>query len=300
MQDLERELYARFGSRVKRNEPLAAHTSFRIGGPADLMLTVESESELCTVLEAARRHRVPVFCLGGGTNVLVSDRGVRGLVLKLGRAFERIEINGSCVKAGGAAMFRVLVEATVEAGLAGLEFAEGIPGTVGGGLLMNAGAFGGEMSAAVAAVRGVNRAGRLMTLSKDEMSFDYRRAALPDQLVITLVEFALNPGDKTVLRARVAELKAKRAARQPTGVPNAGSVFKNPPGLFAARLLEACGLKNLRFGMAAFSERHANFIVNLGGAKAADVRALIETAQAAVRAQTGVQLEPELKLVGEW
>jgi UDP-N-acetylmuramate dehydrogenase len=300
MENLERELRARFGSRLKLNQPLAPHTSFRIGGPADLMLTVESEGELCAALDAAHRHRVPVFCLGGGTNVLVSDRGMRGLVLKLGPAFARIEIDGARIRAGGAAIFRALVLTAVEAGLTGLEFAEGIPGTVGGGLLMNAGAFGSEMSAAVATVRGVSRTGLSKTLRKDQLRFNYRHAALPEELVITAVEFALEPGDKAALRARVAELKAKRAARQPAGAPNAGSVFKNPPGLFAARLLEGCGLKNQRSGMAAFSERHANFIVNLGGAKAADVRTLIEKAQATVRAQTGVQLEPEVKLVGEW
>ncbi len=300
MDALERDLYHRFGSRLERNQPLAPYTSFQIGGPADLMLTVESEDELCDALAAAHRYLTPVFCLGAGTNLLVSDRGVRGLVIRLGRAFALIEIEGTRVYAGGAAKCRALVEASVEAGLAGLEFGEGIPGTVGGGLLMNAGAFGGEMSAAVAAVHGVTREGLSKTLTKDRLQFHYRKAVLPEALFITAVEFLLAPGDKERLRARIAEVRAKRAARQPAGIPNAGSIFKNPPGMFAARLLEACGLKDQRIGKAAFSERHANFIVNLGGAKADDVRALIEAAQTKVHQQTGVHLEPEIKLIGEW
>jgi UDP-N-acetylmuramate dehydrogenase len=300
MESLARELRERFDSRLKSNELLAPYTSFQIGGPADLMLAVESEDELCVTLSAAHRHRVPVFCLGGGTNVLVSDRGVRGLVIKLGPAFAQIQIEGTRVSAGSAAMFRELVDTAVAAGLAGLEFGEGIPGTVGGGLLMNAGAFGGEMSAAVAAVRGVNLEGQQKAASKEQLRFDYRHALLPEELIITTVDFALRPGDKEALRAHVMELRARRAARQPLGIPNAGSIFKNPPGMFAARLLEECRLKNRRIGMAAFSERHANFIVNLGGAKAADVRELIETAQTRVHAQAGVRLEPEVKLVGEW
>ncbi len=300
MSELYQQLRQRFGERVKVNEPLAPYTSFRIGGPADLMLVVESEQELCDALKTASHYGVPTFCLGAGTNLLISDRGVRGLVVKLGKSFDRIEIEGTNVKAGGAVIFRRLVETTIEAGLSGLEFAEGIPGTVGGGLLMNAGAFGGELSAAVAAVHGVTMRGEKLKLERRELRFDYRAATLPEQMVITWVEFALSRGEKALMRARVEELRAKRAARQPTDMPNAGSVFKNPPGNFAAKLLEACGLKDKRIGGAAFSQRHANFIVNLGSATAADVKKLIETAQAIVEEKTGIKLEPEVKLVGEW
>jgi len=193
-----------------------------------------------------------------------------------------------------------LVETVVERGMAGLEFGEGIPGSVGGGLVMNAGAFGGEIARVVTLVHGVAREGVAKTLTRDEVGFAYRRTALPPGFIITRVEFELEAGDRDQLRARVADVHAKRASRQPRGVPNAGSIFKNPPGNFAGRLLEGAGLKGARLGGAAFSDQHANFIVNLGGARAEEVRALIEMARTRVREQSGVWLEPEVKLVGDW
>jgi len=300
MRGLEDQLRARFGARVKANQMLAEFTSFRIGGPADLLIEVENEDELTDALAAANRCGAQAFCLGAGTNLLVSDRGVRGLVLRLGRGFEKIEIDGKRVSAGAAAQFGTLVETVIERGLAGLEFAEGIPGTVGGGLVMNAGAFGGELARVVTMVHGATRQGELKALSADEVHFAYRRTELPPGFIITRVEFELAEGDHETMRARVAELRARRAARQPRGFPNAGSIFKNPPGSFAGRLLEGCGLKGERMGGAAFSEQHANFIVNLGDARAAEVRALMELARKKVKETTGVWLEPEVKLVGDW
>jgi len=251
-------------------------------------------------MAAAHRISMPAFCLGAGTNLLVSDRGMRGLVVKLGDGFTTISIDGFKVIAGGAAQFGMLVEIVVEHGLAGLEFGEGIPGTVGGGLVMNAGAFGGEMAKVVTLVHGVTVQGDARALTRDEVNFAYRRTDLPRRFVITRVDFELAQGDRETLRARVAELKAKRAARQPRDVPNAGSIFKNPPGNFAGRLLENAGLKGARLGGAAFSDQHANFIVNLGGARADEVRALMELARNKVKEAAGVWLEPEVKLVGDW
>jgi UDP-N-acetylmuramate dehydrogenase len=271
MNALEHELRERFGDRLQVEFPLAALTSFQIGGPADLFVAVENEGELMDAVAAAYRHQVSYFCLGAGTNLLVSDRGMRGLV-----------------------------KTAVEHGLAGLEFGEGIPGTVGGGLVMNAGAFGGEMARVVTTVHGVTSRGEARALTRDEVQFAYRRTELPPRFVITRVDFRLERGDREALMARVAELKAKRAARQPKGVPNAGSVFKNPPGNFAGRLLEGAGLKGAQMGAAAFSERHANFIVNLGGARAEEVRALIDMARYRVKETSGVWLDPEVRLVGEW
>jgi UDP-N-acetylmuramate dehydrogenase len=193
-----------------------------------------------------------------------------------------------------------MVETVVDRGLAGLEFGEGIPGTVGGGLVMNAGAFGGEMARVVTLVHGVTIDGLARALTKDEVNFTYRRADLPPRFVITRVDFTLSREDREELRARVMDLRSKRAARQPRGLPNAGSVFKNPPGNFAGRLLESVGLKGARMGGAAFSGQHANFIVNLGGASADEVRALIELARSRVMESTGVTLEPEVRLIGEW
>jgi UDP-N-acetylmuramate dehydrogenase len=300
MSPLERELGGRFGARLEVSKPLAELTSFRIGGPADLLLAVEDEDELGAAMAAASRARIPAFCLGAGTNLLVSDRGVRGLVVRLGEGFRTITIDGMKVSAGAAAQFGFLVESVVEQGLEGLEFGEGIPGTVGGGLVMNAGAFGGEMARVVTSVRGVTAAGEVRALTREEARFAYRRSELPAGFIITRVDFELAPGDRDRLRARVADLRAKRASRQPRGVPNAGSIFKNPPGNFAGRLLEGAGLKGTRHGGAAFSDQHANFIVNLGGARAQDVRELIEMARTRVKEQSGVWLEPEVKLVGDW
>jgi len=300
MSALEHELRARFGARLAVSRPLADLTSFRIGGPADLFVTVQTEDELMAAMAAAHRISMPAFCLGAGTNLLISDRGMRGLVVKLGDGFTKISINGAKVVAGGAAQFGMLVEIVVEHGLAGLEFGEGIPGTVGGGLVMNAGAFGGEMAKVVTLVHGVTVQGDARALTRDEVNFAYRRTDLPRRFVITRVDFELAQGDRETLRARVAELKAKRAARQPRDVPNAGSIFKNPPGNFAGRLLENAGLKGARLGGAAFSDHHANFIVNLGGARADEVRALMELARNKVKEAAGVWLEPEVKLVGDW
>lgn len=300
MSAFETELAPRFGARLKRGQALAALTSFRIGGPADFIVEVADEDDLSAAVTAAWRHQVPAFCLGAGTNILVSDRGVRGLVLVLGASFAEIDFDGCHVKAGAAAQFGVLVAQAVARGLAGLEFGEGIPGSVGGALIMNAGAFGGEMAPVVTAVRGADQDGRIRTLARNEVAFLYRRSILPPGFIVSAVEFDLIPGDCEALQVKVAELKAKRAARQPQGVPNAGSIFKNPPGNFAGRLLESCGLKGERVGSAAFSDRHANFIVNLGGARAIEVRELMEIARRRVEQQTGVRLEPEVKLVGEW
>jgi len=300
MKALEGELRAKFGERIRAAMPLADLTSFRIGGPADLFVNVEDETELMHAKAAAYRAGVPCFCLGAGTNLLVSDRGMRGLVVRLGDGFGKIKIDDTKVVAGAGAAFGALVEAVVDRGLEGLEFGEGIPGSVGGGLVMNAGAFGGEIAKVVTLVHGVTEAGEALALTKDDVKFAYRRTELPNHFIITRVDFALAHGDRERLMARVSELKAKRASRQPRGVPNAGSIFKNPPGNFAGKLLEGAGLKGTRLGGAAFSDQHANFIVNLGGAQAADVRALIDMARNKVKEQSGVWLEPEVRLVGDW
>jgi UDP-N-acetylmuramate dehydrogenase len=300
MSALEQDLKSRFGARLEAKRSLADLTSFQIGGPADLFVTVESDAELMTAMAAAHRHDTTAMCLGAGTNLLVSDRGVRGLVVKLGESFGRIMIEGINVTVGAAMQFGAMVETVVDRGLAGLEFGEGIPGTVGGGLVMNAGAFGGEMARVVTLVHGVTIDGLARALTKDEVNFTYRRTDLPPRFVITRVDFMLSRGDREELRARVMDLRSKRAARQPRGLPNAGSVFKNPHGNFAGRLLESVGLKGARMGGAAFSGQHANFIVNLGGARADEVRALIELARSRVMESTGVKLEPEVRLIGEW
>jgi UDP-N-acetylmuramate dehydrogenase len=300
MNALELRLRAQFGAALERNRPLADLTSFKIGGPADLFMAVNDREQVSAAIAAAYWHSVPVFCLGSGTNLLVSDRGIRGLVLKLGAGLASISVEGSAVSAGAAVQFRLLVETVVERGLAGLEFGEGIPGTLGGGLVMNAGAFGGEIARVVTLVHGVTERGEQRSLTNEEIGFAYRRSTLPPGFVITRIEFSLEPGNREALWRRVLAIRERRAARQPGDYPNAGSVFKNPAGDFAGGLLERVGLKGMRAGGAAFSCQHANFIVNLGGACAEDVRRLIELARSKVQEATGVLLEPEVKLVGDW
>lgn len=297
-------LRERFGDRVRFAEPLSRHTSFRIGGPADAWVEVESAAELCAVQRQARAHGVPCGVLGIGTNVLVADRGVRGIVLKLGRALGRFDWRQDgdawTVRAGAAAPFKKLVMDAAARGLSGLEFAEGIPGSIGGGLLMNAGAFGGEISHCCTGIVVVDPEHGERALPRAELRFGYRRFDLPADHVVTHVDFRLLPGEPEAIRATMADAKRKRDKKQPLGFPNAGSVFKNPPGEFAGKLIEAAGLKGRRVGGAMISEQHANFIVNCGGATAADVKQLMDDVTATVWQARAIRLVPEIKLVGDW
>jgi UDP-N-acetylmuramate dehydrogenase len=299
-----RVLVAAFGPRARLAEPLARHTSFRIGGPADLLVHVSTVAELALVVRTATAHALPCTVLGGGSNVLVGDGGIPGVVVKLTGVFRRVawEANGDVVvaRAGAAVQLGRLARAAAARGLAGLEYAEGIPGTVGGALVMNAGAYGGEIAAVVSAVEGVDARGAARTLAGDALAFAYRRAALPAGFVVTAVHLRLRREVPAVVAARMAAARAQRLASQPQGRPNSGSMFKNPPGDYAGRLVEAAGMKGARVGRARISEKHANFIVNEGGALAADVKALMDTAQRGVWERSGVWLEPEVRLIGRW
>ena len=290
------------GERARPDEPLARHTSFRIGGPADLLVLPAGVDELALVLRAAAGAGVPVTLLGGGSNLLVGDGGIRGVVVKLGRGFREIawtdRPEGAGVRAGAAVQLGQLARAAVARGLAGLEYAEGIPGTVGGALFMNAGAYGGDLAGAVEAVEGVEATGTVRVLV--QVVFRYRRAEVPRGFVVTAVRFRLRHDESEQVQARLAEARARRLASQPQGDANAGSIFKNPAGDHAGRLIEVAGLKGHRTGRARISERHANVIVNEGGARAADVKALMDTAQRVVWERSGVWLEPEVQLVGSW
>jgi UDP-N-acetylmuramate dehydrogenase len=297
-------LQERFGERVRFAEPLSRHTSFRIGGPADVWVEVADAEEIRRVQALAAAADLPLFVLGGGTNMLVSDRGVRGVVLHLGRPLASLDWRangaGSHVRVGAAVPFKRLVNESITRTLAGLEFAEGIPGTVGGGLLMNAGAFGGEISQVIEHIEGVDAYGEMQRLPRAMLHFDYRHFDLPKGFIVTHVQFLLQPGERTAIVAKRTDAKRRREAHQPLGYPNAGSIFKNPPGESAGRLIEAVGLKGHRHGGAMISEQHANFIVNVGGATAADVRALMDEATRRVWEMKGIRLEPEIKLVGNW
>ncbi|MFN8624706.1 MAG: UDP-N-acetylmuramate dehydrogenase [Candidatus Binatia bacterium] len=305
MNDRQRQAWLdAFGARVRFDEPLRRHTSFRIGGPADVWVEVVDAMEIRRVQALAAAAGLPLLVLGRGTNVLVSDQGVRGAALHLGRPLASVEWrpngDGHYVRAGAALPLKRLVALAIARDLAGLEFAEGIPGTVGGGLLMNAGAFGGELADVITAVEGVDASGGLRQLPRAALRFGYRQFDLPTGFVVTRLDFLLRPGDPRAIRAKRDDAQHRRQAHQPLGCPNAGSIFKNPPAHHAGRLIEAAGMKGFRYGDAMVSTQHANFIVNVGRATAADVRWVMREIERRVRDMHGVRLEPEIRLVGDW
>ena len=292
------------GLRVKLAEPLARYASMKIGGPADFFVEVENGAALAQLLPLLKRHRTPLCFLGNGSNVLISDRGVRGAVIRLAGDFKRAEWTeeGETVwlEAGAACALTQLVREAARKGYTGLEFAEGIPGTVGGALVMNAGAYGSEFEKIVDSVDGIDADGRAIRTSRKEMNFTYRDSHWPAGAVVTRVRMGLRKEEAAQVSSKVRALVAKRKSSQPSGYPNSGSMFRNPPGDFAGRLIEAAGLKGKRIGQAQISERHANFIVNLGGARAEDVRSLMELARAEVKKQFAVELAAEVRRLGEW
>ncbi len=284
---------------------LARFTSFQIGGSADLFFDPPSLEILAAAFAAAHDLAVPVTCLGGGTNVLVSDAGVRGLVVRLGKAFEfirwtEVDYATADVEAGASTRFIRLAKDSASRGFQGLEFAAGIPGSVGGAAQMNAGAFGGEISQSLTSLVVVSRCGEIVEKSREELQFSYRKLALEAGDMIACLRFRLTRSSVGRLQQEVARVQDKRRRNQPVGYPNAGSIFKNPPGEYAGRLIEKAGLKGRIEGGALVSPEHANFIVNVGSATARDVRKLMSLVQEEVWSRCGVWLEPEVRFIGEW
>lgn len=298
------ELKRTAGLKVKVAEPLARYTSMKIGGPADYLIEAETAAALAALLAALERGGENFYLLGNGSNVLISDRGVRGAVIRLAGEFKQADWReaeeSAEVDAGAACAVTQLVRQAARKGYAGLEFAEGIPGSVGGALFMNAGAFGSEFEKVVDRVEAMTRNGEPLRLARAEMTFSYRDSHLPEGTVITRVGLRLNRHESDAVNTKVRELVGKRKSSQPSGFPNSGSMFRNPPGDYAGRLIEAAGLKGRRLGQAQISERHANFIVNHGGATANDVRRLMDLARAEVRRQFAIDLVAEVKFVGDW
>jgi len=298
------ELKQIVGLKVKVAEPLARYTSMKIGGPADSFIEAETVAALAALLAALQRGGENFYLLGNGSNVLVSDLGVRGAVIRLAGEFKQAEWReageSAEVDAGAACAVTQLVRQAARKGYAGLEFAEGIPGSVGGALFMNAGAFGSEFQKVVDRVEAMTRNGEPLRLARAEMTFSYRDSHLPQGTVITRVGLRLRRHESDAVSTKVRELVGKRKSSQPSGFPNSGSMFRNPPGDYAGRLIEAAGLRGKRLGQAQISERHANFIVNHGGATASEVRRLMDLARAEVRRQFGIDLVAEVKFVGDW
>ena len=281
------------------DEPMSRRTTFRVGGPADVFFMPESAEQVVSALETARRLGTPAIVIGNGSNLLVRDGGIRGLVIALGEGFSGVTIDGNTVEAQAGAPLSRVAAAAQAAGLSGLEFASGIPGTLGGGCAMNAGAYGGQLSDVLVDAR-VLLGGEAVTLTREDMQMGYRTTRpLREGGVVLSARFALTPGEPEAILSRMRELNARRRDKQPLNYPSAGSVFKRPEGHFAGALIEQSGLKGRRVGGAMVSEKHAGFIVNAGGARAADVLALIGQVQDEVQARFGVRLETEVRVLGE-
>ena len=290
--------FAREGQ-ILLDEPMSRHTTFRIGGPADVMFLPESAEQVRMAVQAARETGMPWMILGNGSNMLVRDGGIRGLVIALCEGFAGVKVEGNIISAqAGASLARVASTAQA-AGLTGLEFASGIPGSLGGGCAMNAGAYGGQLSDVLLDAE-VLLDGEIRRLGRDDMEMGYRTTMpLRSGSVVLSARFVLAPDDPAAIGERMRELNARRREKQPLNLPSAGSTFKRPEGRFAGTLIEQTGLKGRSVGGAQVSEKHAGFIVNTGGATAADVIALIKVVQDEVEARFGVRLEPEVRVLGE-
>lgn len=280
--------------------PMKDHTSFRIGGPADLMVLPSEVEHIRHTLRICQKWNVPFMVMGNGSNLLVRDKGVRGVVIKIAHTFNSVWIEGCCIRAQSGALLSVLSKKALQAELKGLEFASGIPGTLGGAIVMNAGAYGGEMKDVVAEARVMDVQGNEFYLSNAGLEFGYRTSYVQKKgLIVLEAKLALSPGRYEDIKAVISELTRRRQEKQPLALPSAGSVFMRPPGYFAGKLIEEAGLKGFRIGDAQVSEKHAGFIVNLGNATARDVLALIGVIQRRVKEKYGVELKPEIRIVGE-
>lgn len=284
--------------KYKPYEPMRNHTTFKIGGNADVFISVGSEQELKTVLSAAKECETPCFILGRGSNLLVSDGGIEGAVVSLD-AFDSIEVRGDTLVCGAGASLKKVCLAARDASLSGLEFAYGIPGTVGGALYMNAGAYGGDMSQAVKSAQVYDRDGNKKNLNAEQMKLGYRTSVFKStDLIITSVEFELKRGNYADIKAAMDDFLNRRRDKQPLEYPSAGSTFKRPTGNFAGTLIEKNNLKGVSVGGAQVSEKHAGFVINTGGASCRDVLTLIKKIQNTVKQADGIDLEPEVIFVG--
>lgn len=287
--------------RVLVNEPMAGHTTFRIGGPADYFIEAADAEEIRWAIAVCREEGLPWFVLGRGSNLLVGDRGFRGVVLSVYREFQGIETEQETVRVKAGTLLTTLTGKLLEESLTGMEFASGIPGTVGGAVMMNAGAYGGEMKDIVREVTVLTPEGEILCLSAAEMKFGYRTSVVKEKEYIVLsAVLELKKGDPEEIRRKMQELKAKRVEKQPLEYPSAGSTFKRPEGYFAGKLIMDAGLAGARVGGAQVSEKHCGFVVNTNNATAADVRELMSRVQKTVEEKYGVRLEPEVRFLGEF
>lgn len=282
-------------SNIKQNENLAGYTSFKIGGDASCLVDIQSEKQLCDMAHFLNAVEYPYFVLGNGSNTLVADTGFDGIVLHIGKAYSDIELEGNTIIAEAGAMLARVARVAQENGLSGLEFAAGIPGSVGGGVVMNAGAYGGEMSQVVSCVRAVSQDGEVYELSNHDLEFGYRQSVLRNnRFIVSKVVFELTPGDKDEIRTMMDDYNARRRDKQPLDLPSAGSTFKRPEGYFAGELIMNAGMRGFQIGGARVSDKHCGFVVNVGNASAEDVLDVIAEVQERVMDRFKVHLEPEI------
>lgn len=286
---------------VLADEPMSRHTTFRIGGKADCFVKPRSAEEVADLISLCRERKIPYFILGNGSNLLVSDDGYRGMIINIMDNMDTVTVDGRTITAQAGAMLVRVSAAARDNSLTGLEFASGIPGTIGGAVYMNAGAYGGEMRDVVKTVKAMDENGQIYEFSSDEMDFSYRHSIVEDRkLVVLEVTLELAEGCREEIEGRMKELSEARRSKQPLEYPSAGSTFKRPEGYFAGKLIMDAGLRGYSVGGAQVAEKHCGFVVNRGGATAVDVVGLIRDVQSKVSDKFGVMLEPEVKMLGKF
>ena len=293
------ELTVGFKGAVLKDEPLKNHTYFKIGGPASIFAVPEDTEDLKTVIELIKKHEINYYIIGNGTNLLVSDEGYKGIIVKIGDKFNKIIRDGNKVTAGAGVLLSSLAKYLAREGLAGFEFASGIPGYLGGAIPMNAGAYGGEMKDVITKVKCMDYEGNVHEFSNEEMEFSYRHTKISDSEYIVLeAELMLSPGREEDIMAAIKELNEKRISKQPLSLPSAGSTFKRPISGYASKLIEDAGLKGLRYKGAMVSDKHSGFIVSYDNACCEDVLELMRIVISTVYDKFGIKLEPEIKIIG--
>lgn len=282
------------------DEPMKKHISFRVGGPADILVKPNTEEQIRDIIKLLKEENVPYIVIGNGSNLLVKDGGIRGVVIEISNNFNEFEIEGTAVKIKSGAMLSVVGKAVMREELKGFEFAAGIPGTLGGALAMNAGAYGGEMKDIVKSVRLMDTDGNIFEFTNEQMEFEYRKSILTrtDYIALSAV-IELEKGNYEEIKETMKDFTQRRVTKQPLSLPSAGSTFKRPAGHFAGKLIEDCGLKGLTLGGAQVSEKHSGFVVNIGNAKAKDLLDLMYVVKSTVNAKFNVLLEEEVKILGE-
>lgn len=287
--------------RVYVDEPMSRHTTFRVGGPADFFVTPKAKEEVRDVIRICKEAGMPYYIIGNGSNLLVSDAGYRGVIVQICKEMNEVKVEGDLVKAQAGALLSGIAAKALGAELSGFEFASGIPGTIGGACVMNAGAYGGEMKDVLESVTVLTGEGKIIELGRNELELGYRTSVIAKKGYIVLgAVLKLERGDGEKIKTYMDELKEKRVTKQPLEYPSAGSTFKRPEGYFAGKLIQDSGLKGFTVGGAQVSEKHSGFVINKGNATAADVMELIRQVTAKVKEDTGVTMEPEVKQIGEF